>query len=258
MRCLLNAVVVALFLQVSMVDLTRSSSVVFSGTVAKPHAALPSVPQGENTAVVHVDEVLVQPATLNDLKSQLVTVRFRNGTPPASGQKALFFTTVYSVGKDVGLDSVGVVNEMSAEQGRAEMAKARDVLLDQDIAARLNRASAVLVGTVRDVQSMATEQRISEHDPEWAVATVSVESVLKGNAAGQSAAVWFAASRDPFYARWPKLQRGQRAIFIVQRDDPRLKFAQARSVRKSEGPYVIDAADVQPLSNLDRVRRLAR
>jgi hypothetical protein len=254
----LVAAVVALFLQVSLVDLTRTSSVVFSGTVAKPHAALPSVPQGENTAVVRVDDVLVQPATLNDLKSQLVTVRLRSGTSLASGQKALFFTNVYSVGKDVGLDSVGVVNDTTAEQGRAEMAKARDVILDQDIAARLNRASAVVVGTVRDVKSMATEQRISEHDPEWSVATVAVESVVKGNAPGESATVWFAGSGDPFYARWPKLQRGQRAIFIVQREDPRLKFAQARSVRKPEGPYVIDAADVQPLSNLDRVKRLAR
>ncbi|HEY4640463.1 MAG TPA: hypothetical protein VII75_03900 [Thermoanaerobaculia bacterium] len=254
----LATAVVALFFQVSMVDLTRSSSVVFSGTVAKPHAALPSVPQGQNTAVVRVDDVLVQPATLNDLKSQLVTVRFRSGTSVASGQKALFFTTVYSVGKDVGLDSVGVVNDMPAEQGRAELAKARDVILDQDIAARLNRASAVVVGTVREVKSMATEQRISEHDPEWAVATVAVESVVKGNTAGGSVTLWFAGSGDPFYARWPKLKPGQRAIFIVQHEDPRLTFAQTRSVRKSEGPYVIDAADVQPLSNLDRVKRLAR
>src|SRR5215468_10403010 len=94
---MLHAAVLSLFLQVSIVDLTRHSSIIFSGRVEKAQSATAALPASNQTAVVRVDEVLFQPASLVRLGGQQVTVRFRQGAPPAAGERVLFFTTVYAV-----------------------------------------------------------------------------------------------------------------------------------------------------------------
>jgi hypothetical protein len=258
---MLLGAVLSLFLQPSFTDLTRHSSIIFSGRVEKSQAATAALPASNETAVVRVDEVLSQPVSLARLDGRQVTVRFRDGGPPAAGERALFFTTLYAAGKSIGLDAVGVVRDVAPESARASLAKARDTILDQDIAARLATSELVVAGVVRSVrrQEVRDSDRVSEHDPEWAAAEVAVESVLKGAASNQkTVTVFFASSRDALYNQWAKLREGDRVIVIAQRSDPRLKMAFERSRLKPEGPFVVDRADVQPPEQFERVRRLIR
>src|SRR3954470_1850820 len=121
---MLIAAVLSMFLQTSITDLTRHSSIIFRGHVEKPQAATEALPASAGTAVVRVDEVLLQPTSLVRLDGRQVTVRFREGTPPDSGAPMLFFTTLYAAGKSIGLDAVGVVREAPTDNARASLAKA--------------------------------------------------------------------------------------------------------------------------------------
>lgn len=167
---MLLGVVLSLLLQPSFTDLTRHSSIIFSGRVEKSGAATASLPASNATSVVRVDEVLLQPATLARLKGQQVTVRFRDGKAPPAGEPAVFFATVYAAGKSIGLDAVGVVRDLPGERARDTLAKARDTILDEDIAARLKTAEVAVAGVVRSVRRLEVRdnERVSEHDPEWA------------------------------------------------------------------------------------------
>ena len=101
------AIVATLFLQpaASFVDLTRHASLVFSGTVEKSHSATRGIPAGDDTVVVRVEDVLVQPAELIPLKGELVTVRFRGAEKaPETKSRRLFFTNIYLAGDTVGVD----------------------------------------------------------------------------------------------------------------------------------------------------------
>jgi hypothetical protein len=255
------AAVLGLFLQTSITDLTRHSSIIFSGRVEKAQAATADLPASKETAIVHVDEVLSQPSDIAPLGREPVTVRFREGAAPRAGEQAVFFTTLYAGGKSIGLDAVGVVRDLPPDKARATLAKARDTILDEDIAARLATSPLVIAGVVRGVRRLEERDndRVSEHDPEWAMAEVSIDSNIKGGAANQkSATVYFASSRDGFYSLWPKLREGDRVVVIAQQSDPRLRFAFERSPQKPQGPFVVDRADVQPAAELERVRRLSR
>jgi hypothetical protein len=118
-----------------------------------------------------------------------------------------------------------------------------------------------VAGVVRSVRRLDVRdnERVSEHDPEWAAAEVVIESVLQGKPRiEKTLTVFFASSRDGLYTQWPKLREGQRAIVLAQRSDPRLKIAFERSRLNPAGPFVVDRADVQPPEQLERVRRLTR
>jgi hypothetical protein len=258
---MLFAAVLGLFLQTSMTDLTRHSSIIFSGRVEKPEASTTGLPASKDTAIVRIDEVLFQPASLAPLSRQAVTVRFRQGGAPAIGQQAVFFTTLYAGGESIGLDAVGVVRDMPPDNAKATLAKARDVILDEDIAARVATSPLVVAGVVRAVRRLPVpdNERVSEHDPEWALAELSIDSNVKGALPNQKTmTVYFASSRDALYTLWPKLREGDRVVVIAQRSDPRLEIAFERSRVKPEGPFVVDRADVQPAAELERVRRLSR
>ena len=257
---MLFAAVLGLFLQTSITDLTRNSSIIFSGRVEKTQAATAGLPASKETAIVRVDVVLFQPVSLARLDQQQVTVRFRQGDAPPAGQPAVFFTTLYAGGPSIGLDAVGVVRDLAPDNAKAALAKARDAILDQDIAARLKTSQFVVAGVVRAVRRLevSDSDRVSEHDPEWAAAEVAVESIVKGAPGQKTAIVYFASSRDGLYTQWPKLREGDRVVVLAQQADPRLRIAFERSRRKPDGPFVVDHADVQPAAELERVRRLSR
>jgi hypothetical protein len=258
---MLFAAILGLFLQTSITDLTRNSSIIFSGRVERVQAATAGLPSSKDTAIVHVDEVLYQPSDIAPLGREPVTVRFREGGAPAPGEEVVFFTTLYAGGKSLGLDAVGIVRDLPPDNAKATLAKARDTILDEDIAARLATSALVISGVVRAVRRLEERDndRVSEHDPEWAVADVSIDSNVKGETANQkTVTIYFASSRDALYTQWPKLREGDRIIVVAQQSDPRLRFAFERSRQKPQGPFVVDRADVQPAAELERVRRLSR
>ncbi len=260
---MLFAAVLSLFLQPtsSLVDVTRHSSIIFSGTVEKLHAATPSVPLAPNTVVVRADDVIRQPRDLINLTGRRLTVRLRGNDKVQEGQRAVFFTNVYSAGASVGVDVVAIAGDLPPDRARDEVVRASDTVLDQDIAARLATADLIITGTVRRVSKLDRDERpTSEHDPEWAAAEVAVQSVEGGKTPqnAQVVTVFFSSSRDRLFYFWPKLSEGQSGIFILQSNDARLRYARDRSRKMPSGPFVVDRNDVQPIDRLERVRKLIK
>jgi hypothetical protein len=262
---MLVAATVSLLLQTlsaqQLVDLARRSSVVVTCRVEKLGASTIDVPAAANTAVVYVDDVLLQPAPLTSLKGARVTVRFPSRAPTEA--PVTVFGNVYIAGRSVGLDAVGVVAGPRGEL-REQLAAAQQTVREQAIAARVAKAEVIVSGVVHATRPLTDmkdpRQRISEHDPLWTAAEIGVDSVERGDPAlkDRGLIVYFAASRDPYWSDRAKLRTGDKVIILGQMSDPWITEGFERSIAKPKGPFVIDRDDVQPIDRLELVRRLIK
>jgi hypothetical protein len=229
----------------------RASHIVFVGTVEKPGASnLSLIPASARTALVRVREVLDAPATVGDLKGQLVTVFLVQEGSVQAGQTAIFFTNGWMYGENVAVREVARIPDSDHDALRARIAAVRRNADDEALAARL--ASAVLVvdgeaQKVRPVEGKNGSPR-GEHDPDWWRADIVVGSVLKGKPAGPTVAVFFPHSLDERWLLAPKLHEGQRAIFLLQ---------PYRGADLPDGSLVLLLPlDVQPEQAMERLRHL--
>jgi hypothetical protein len=232
-------------------DLAGQASLIFRGTVVKPEASsVRAVPQGPDTAVVRVDEVLRGDETLAGFIGREVTVQLRVAAPASLDQRAVFFANPEVFGEGLAVREVG---RLAIEQAGADLGKRLDEAArrraDQALLDRLARASAVAVGVVSGVGPLAPPSPLgSEHDPDWWRAVLRVEAVVKGKLPSQEVVVHFAHSRDIVWFRSPKLREGQRAVFLLQRTE---------AAGLPAGGYVLlDPLDLQPVEQQPRIERL--
>jgi hypothetical protein len=234
------------------VDLVRKSGLIFKGTVREPHAATPTVPVEENTAIVRVDEVLEAPASMGDLAGQDVTVRLLKPEAVKAGSQLAFFTVVYSMGSSVGVAEIGSrAFEGSSESLRNQIREARQELADEALGRRLASAELVVVGKVTETHptsETANKVPSSEHDPMWWEAVLQVESVAKGQPVGARVTLFFPQTFDQRWGNAPKFQQGQEGIFLLHAEESK-KY-------ELRGYTALDAQDFQPKNQLDRIHRL--
>ena len=69
---------------------------------------------------------------------------------------------------------------------------------------------------MEDTAAATEDERLSEHDPQWAVATVEVDQAIKGRPP-KTVEVLFATSQDVMWHRAPKLIVGQRVVTMLQK-----------------------------------------
>jgi hypothetical protein len=110
------------------------------------------------------------------------------------------------------------------------MAKKPPTPLPAEVESRAGAADVIVTGRVTAVRPVApkpTASRrgtraiaglpITEHDPQWREATVSVTAVHKGRRVARSIRVRFPASTDVAWATTPKLRVGQRGVLLLRR-----------------------------------------
>jgi hypothetical protein len=84
---------------------------------------------------------------------------------------------------------------------------------------RLADADIVVSGRVTGVRDVPVPKRgITEHDPLWREATLTVSATHKGARVPKTIRVRFPGSTDVAWATAPKLQRGQKGVFLLKRD----------------------------------------
>ena len=166
------------------------------GTVRRVGASdVPTIPASDATAVVAVEEVLHAPDAMAGFGGQEVTVRLAAPGSVSEGQRATFFTTVLAFGDSLGLAELEhqpAEEEVSALAGRVTDARASAA--EQRMQDQVNRADVIVSGRVTDVRqppaasvlAPGTETPVSEHDPQWMEAVVAVDSVVKGQPAGET------------------------------------------------------------------------
>jgi hypothetical protein len=236
---------------------SSQASFVFEGSVVAVGAAtVEMVDVDDLTAVVRVDRVLRAPEQMEHVAGREITVQLRAAAE--AGTSAVFEADGWLYGASMAVVEVGRRREAEGEPSAAaadediqESAAAADraEAFRDALEERAAEAAAVVVGRVTGVRETAapTEGRLSEHDPQWAVATVEVDEAVKGRPP-RTVEVMFATSEDVMWQQAPKLNVGQKAVMLLQKGAPEVEEKRAHAV--------IDRLDVQPADTAELVAEL--
>jgi hypothetical protein len=222
-----------------------NANVVFDGEVLKHWSStVPAAPLDERTIVVRVDSVLRSPDLLGQLSGREVTVLVAEMPPPAIGDRVTFFGATWLVGEELAVREVGRVSGLINEDLQRQVEVALQMEQDSILAARLRGADFVVLGRVaQESDSVITAPVDREHDPMWREAMVAVDEMLKGERLS-SITLRFPTSQDVMWYQAPRYEVGQRGIWIL------------RSLAGTRAYTALDRQDYQPISQLDRIRRL--
>ncbi len=231
------------------------SDFVFRGTVLLHNTATIALDDVSDLAVVRVDEVVDAPPALEKLVGQQITVKLKDLEGAPVGGERVFFTSAWHFGESVGVIEVGSYaierQRFRVERLRKEIQVWRQAEADRQLRARLQEARLVIAGQVASVRPHEREGGPwSEHDPEWWEAVITVEDILKGRVEDSTVVVLYANSVDVMWYDSPKLQVGEEGIWIL----PSASTAHLLP----EQLLITDQKDLQPKSELDRLRTLLR
>lgn len=234
----------------SVSDLTNQSGFVFEAQVEQLGAsAAPGFPASAETAVVLVTKVFRGPAVLAQFGGQRVTVELQPPVSLTNGQTAVFFTHGLHYGKGLVVHEVGNIPPEATMQSQVD--SAAQAGSDNELTQRLAQADTVITGVASAPQRYTTvgaTGRISEHDPDWWVSTISVESVEKGSNPGPTKDILFPHSTDVRWFRSPKVKEGDRGTWLLHKQDLYGKPVPADAV--------VHPLDFQPAQEIEHVRSL--
>jgi hypothetical protein len=238
------------------IDLVKQSSVSFTGTIVQLGASMMTdIPVNQNTAIVRVDDVLHAPDSLRNLSGSHVTVQLRpRAAKMAVGDSATFFTNPVAFGDTLAVEEVGRLSVAdvaesaiaTAAVGLTPMMSLRASIESDRLRDHARSASAVVSARVTRL-AKAAGSGVSEHDPDWWVATLAVNHTEIGDVpAGRTVKVLYANSRDVMWRNRPKPKAGQEGVWILHPADPSLQGL---------AMYVLDDPDdYQPVQFLDSLR----
>jgi hypothetical protein len=235
----------------------RAAPFIFIGQIVKARAtAIAALEPDDRLAVVRVDTVLRAPPVLGALKGKRITIQLTCGRPMKAGAEALFYATSWLYGD--GIAVVEVARKSVPEDAKAMLAAVAQAELrieDGKLSERLQLAELVITGMVVEthpVENVAGGPR-SEHDPLWWRAEIAIDHIEKGTLAEARHSAYFPSSLDVYWLDVPKLQRGQRGTFILQRHAEGKKALMA-----PPGPALVHPLDFQLPAQVERVRALLK
>lgn len=233
-----------------MLNLVERAGFVFRGKVARQGTSdsrLMRATEGK-AATVEVEEVLRSTDALRGLAGKEVIVMTEH---PVEEKKALlFFANVLELGAHVLLREVGR-HEASREAVR-DLAQAIKVVEERPLQRRVADADLIVTGRVTSSRRAETPSVLrSEHDAEWWIARVAVQTAVKGTKPKGELEVLFANSTDIAWYRSPKLHEGASGVFILRR------VSQKEAVpEEARGIYeATDPLDLLPSDRLQEVHR---
>jgi predicted transcriptional regulator len=216
---------------------------------------MPEIAAADNMIVVKVDKVLKAAKTLGDYTGRDITVLLRQPEKAQVGQQMAFFTNGWLYGRSIAVKEVGVLPVEDIARTEMQVAEGIRVAADRDLQRRIAQAELVVVGTVRGIDDvpMTRKQGISEHDPLWRQAVITVQSVEKGKLPEKTVVVWFPSSQDVMWYKSPKFSVNQEAIWILHKHQ-----TEALPPEAKEAYTGLDQDDIHPVAELNRMRRLVK
>lgn len=238
-------------------DRVRSAPFIFTGQVVRTEASsVREIAPGPGLALVQVREVFRAPPTLGDIKGKRLTVRLDPKRDIKRGSAALFYATSWIYSDGIAVVEVG--REAVPRDSRAmleRVVRAEVQAEDAKLTTRLRDAAMVVTGAVERVSPIEADRTAmtSEHDPVWWRAELMLDRTEKGQAKEPRLSIAFPASLDEYWIETPKLQVGQRGVFILHSE------AEGERARmRPPAPAILDALDFQPMAHADRVRALLK
>jgi hypothetical protein len=238
-------------------DLALQSGFIFEAQVERLGASTASAyPAAPETAVVRVSRIIRATPALAGYEGQRITVHLQAPVAVKEGDQAVFFTHGTHYGDGL------VVAELGHARGVASgMAEQLNGAMQSSAAAevmqRLGQAEVVVSGVASTprrheppASEAGTSRRVSEHDPDWWVSTINIDTVEKGDQKTKTAEVFYPNSMDIAWYRAPKIKEGDRGVWLLHNRDVYGKAV--------PGLAVTHPVDFRPIQDLEYVRSLLR
>lgn len=229
--------------------LVEDSTYVFKATVTQLNASNePAVRPGPGLIVAHVDEAFrASPSVgVRGLRGRDVTIRLSGGVPDL-GEKLLVFANEWVYGTQIALREMA--HHRATAQAEKEIEETVEQLPIRQLEARLDGAALVVDGEVESIDPSPIPDGFSMHSPNYKLAVVRVESVLKGKA-GDRVKILFPTNPAPPWRSAPRLKEGQTAVFILRHE----------TALKAPAEYftALDPHDVQSRESVGRIKSLLK
>jgi hypothetical protein len=241
----------------AIIDILRRAPLSFIGTIENLGAATMDVPTDDRTAVVYVDRILHGPQSLAGLGGQRITLQLdAHAHSPRVGDTAAFFAQILAIGDSAAVAEIGRLPLAVVEPHMRHAASAGEhafASLERQIEASSLRkcaheADALVLASVVKLEKMQLSgvRMLSEHDPDWWVATLHVYHVERGDVKEGEVAVRYANSLDTRWRDAPKPKPSESALWLLHRSHGEMaKIA----------PFeILHAEDRQPEQSLDIIR----
>jgi hypothetical protein len=236
--------------------LAELAGFVFRGKVTRTGAAGPASAQSHQptpTVTVRVEEVLRSTDVLRGLAGRDVTLVGKDVDSLEDQGAYIFFTDVAALSDHAVLRYIGHVRA-TRETGH-ELAAVLTNLAERPLRERVASAELIIEGHVTESRKADPDAvQKSEHDPDWWIARVAVESVVKGTPPPENVDVLFANSRDIAWFKSPKLHKGVRGILLLHsaRDVEVPRTSAKRRLYQAADPL-----DFQPPERMNEIKRIA-
>lgn len=227
------------------------SQFIFTGSVERARGTtVTAISADAQVGIVRIDEVFVAPEVLGRLEGREITVRFAVETK--EGEYALFFANGWLYGDGIAVIEVGRAMPEEMDAIRHQIDRVRERADERALLNRIRDAQLVVHGRVMRIRPLEGEpDGESEHDPQWFIAELQVESVEKGrHPRTEPVLVAFPTSRDVMWYRQPRAEAGQDGIWILRRERIR---GLPSDVYTAPEPH-----DVQPRHQLEYMQTLIK
>lgn len=218
--------------------LVEEAGFIFRGKVTKQTRDIEGA-TAQQTVTAHVEGILLSTGVLRGLVGRDVTVVTEHAAAMEDGGSFLFFTNCVVLSDHIVVREVGHIR--ASRDADHEVAEVLKEAAERPLRDRIAIAKLIVEGHVT-TSSPADPKAIqkSEHDPNWWIAHVAVESVIKGGGkAVKHVEVLFANSKDIAWYKSPKLHEGSRGIFLLH------------SVKKTDRPPRVGRVMYQATEPLD-------
>ncbi|HTC46198.1 MAG TPA: hypothetical protein VK722_02685 [Candidatus Aquilonibacter sp.] len=192
----------------------------------------------EKIVTVQIEEIFNSTEVLRGLAGKEAIVISDLAAGMKEGNTLILFTNCVSLGNSLVLRELAQLQ--ASRENEREVMQAVNTRNEQPLRNRVEKADLIITGRVIDSQSAGTTSILkSEHDPDWWIARVAVQSVLKGKETKKEIEVLFPNSTDIVWYKVPKLREGMRGIFLLQH------------LREKESPKEVARAIYQITDPLD-------
>jgi hypothetical protein len=230
--------------------LVEDSGFIFRGRVTRQETAAGDATT-QAAVSAEVDEILLSTDVLRGLRGRTVTIVGEHTASVGDEGTFVFFTNCIVLSDHAVLRGLAYVRASSEVE--RDVAEAISETGQRPLRERIASAQLIIEGHVNTSRAADPDAiQTSEHDPNWWIANVAVDDVIKSpRRASRTVAVLFANSRDIVWVKSPKLHEGVRGIMLLHTVD--------ESDRPPRGARVAYQAthplDLQPSERLPEIRR---
>jgi hypothetical protein len=212
---------------------------IFRGKVTRKRTPVAQDSTAQQSVTAQIEEILLSTNVLRGLLGRSVTVVSEHAASMEDEGSFLFFTNCVLLADHIVVREVGHIR--ASRDADREVAEVLKEAAERPLLERVATAELIVEGHVTacgPADPNAIQK--SEHDPNWWIARVAVESVIKGGGkAVKAVEVLFANSKDIAWYKSPKLHEGLRGIVLLH------------SVKETDRPPRVDRVIYQATDPLD-------